>query len=148
MKLELLAWIGDVKDRQSYHTAIVALDELETEISRFNKASFLYDNASRSQMLSAAKRLYRLAIEKQKPDAEREPGYQARDLERIKQSLQRIDRRFDAGVEQALWLMFIEQYAQQAKSERVAEFDNFIGLNENFDKDKLAKTLAIFLSKN
>ena len=141
---QLLAWIGDVKERQQYRSAITALDKLETEISQFNKASFLYDNANRSQMLSAAKRLYRLAIEKQKPDAEREPGFQERDIERIKQSLQRIDRRFDASVEQALWLMFIEKYAQQDKSERVAAFDNFIGLGKTFNKDKLAKRLASF----
>ncbi|NMP33143.1 S46 family peptidase [Thalassotalea sp. M1531] len=145
---ELLTWIGDNKERQHYRKAISALDELETEISKFNKASFLYDNATRSQMLSAAKRLYRLAIEKQKPDAERESGYQERDFDRIKQSLQRIDRRFDAGVEQALWLMFIEKYAKQDKSQRVTAFDKHIGLNAKaFNKDKVAKRLASFYQK-
>lgn len=142
---ELLEWIGDVKSRQKYRQAIADLDKLETEISAFNKASFLYNNANRSQMLSAAKRLYRLAIEKQKPDADREPGFQERDMDRIKQGLQRIDRRFDATVEQALWLMFIEKYAQQDKSQRVAEFDNLIGLGSGkFDEEKVAKTLAGF----
>ena len=142
---ELMAWIGDVPERQKFRAAIAELDKLEQEISAFNKASFLFDNANRSQMLGAAKRLYRLAIEKQKPDADREPGFQERDFARIEQGLQRIDRRFDATVEQALWLMFIEKYAQQDASERVAVFDKLIGLDaDNFDKDKVAKRLASF----
>ena len=41
----------------------------------------------RSQMISTARRLYRLAVEKQKPNSERESGYQERDLPRIKSSL-------------------------------------------------------------
>ncbi|MEP1445748.1 MAG: S46 family peptidase [Paraglaciecola sp.] len=145
---DLLAWIGNVPERQQYRDAIEKLDKLETEISAFNKASFLYGNASRSQMLSTAKRLYRLAIEKQKPDADRELGYQERDMARIKQGLQRIERRFDAEVEQALWLMFIEKYAAQQQSQRVAAFDKFIGLEgASFNKDKVAKQLSSFYDR-
>lgn len=148
---ELLAWIGNVPERQQYKKAIVELDKLETEISDHGKAQFLYGNASRSQLLGTAKRLYRLAIEKQKPDAEREQGYQERDMDQFKQGLQRIDRRFDATVEQALWLMFIEKYAKQDPSQRVAEFDKVIGLkgskfNKN-DKKIIAKKLASFYKK-
>ena len=73
---QLLEWIGKDASRKKYLAPIDALDKLETEVSAFGKASFLYDNANRSQILGAAKRLYRLAIEKQKPDADREPGYQ------------------------------------------------------------------------
>jgi hypothetical protein len=144
----LNTWIGDIPERQQYRSAISALDELETQISAFNKSSFLYDNANRSQLLSAAKRLYRLAIEKQKPDADREPGYQQRDMDRIEQGLQRIDRRFDAGVEQALWLMFIEKYAQQDAAERVMAFDRSVGLDDQgFDSDKIKQRLASFYQR-
>ena len=142
------AWIGDVPERQQYRFAISALDKLENEISAYNKSSFLYNNANRSQLLSAAKRLYRLAVEKQKPDAEREPGYQERDIDRIKQGLQRIDRRFDAGVEQALWLMFIEKYAQQNPTDRVMAFDRFVGIGkQGFDSDTVKQRLASFYQR-
>ena len=145
---DLIAWIGDVAERQVYRDAISSLDDLETEISAFSKSSFLYNNANRSQLLSAAKRLYRLALEKQKPDADREPGYQERDIDRIKQGLQRIDRRFDAGVEQALWLMFIEKYAQQPAAQRVTAFDRFVGIGrDGFSKETVAQKLASFYER-
>ncbi|WP_163930347.1 S46 family peptidase [Paraferrimonas sp. SM1919] len=140
----LLAWVKQDSSRADFLQSIEELDALEREMADFWKANFLYNNANRSQMLSAAKRLYRLAIEKQKPDAKREPGYQERDFARIKQSLQRIDRRFDAKVEQALWLMFIEKYAAQASADRVAAFDKHIALGKTFDKSAVAKRLSEF----
>jgi hypothetical protein len=39
--------------------------------------------------LGVAERLYRLSIEREKPDMEREQGYQERDLVRFEESLQR-----------------------------------------------------------
>ncbi len=145
---ELLSWIGDVKERQHYREAITALDALQKEINAFSKANFLYNNANRAQMLGVAKQLYRLAIEKQKPDAEREPGYQERDLDFIKQSLERIDRRYDAEVDRTLWLMFIEKYAKQDSSDRVAEFDKRIGLSgKSFNKKAVEKKLKKFYKK-
>lgn len=144
----LMEWIGDVPERQDFKTAIAALDQLETQISDFNKSSFLYNNANRSQLLGAAKRLYRLAVEKQKPNAEREPGYQERDIDRIKQGLQRIDRRFDAAVEQALWHMFIEKYSQQDESDRVMAFDRFVGIGkQGFNSETVKQRLASFYER-
>src|SRR3546814_2090729 len=56
----------------------------------------------RTQLLSAAYRLQRLALERGKPDAERERGYQQRDEPRIKAALEQATRRFDPKVEKAL----------------------------------------------
>lgn len=133
---QLLNWINEQEGRGDYLKSIEALDELEAEISAHGKASRLYNNALRSQLLNAAKTLYRLAIEKQKPDAERESGFQERDIDRIKQRLQRIDRRFDAGVEQAVWLMFLKYYAAQPQDARVPEFDKFMSITEEFNLEK------------
>lgn len=145
---ELLDWIGDVKERQQYKESIAELDKLQKEINAFSKANFLYDNANRSQLLGVAKGLYRLAIEKQKPDEEREPGYQERDIDGIKEWLNRIDRRFDAKVDHALWLMFVERYARQEMSERVEALDKQIGLTgKNFDKKEVSKKLQKFYKK-
>ena len=51
--------------------------------------------------LARRRTLYRLSRERQKPDAEREPGYQERDLRRIRERLERLDRRFDPSVDRA-----------------------------------------------
>ena len=95
---------------------------------------FYYGLAGRSSMLSTARRLYRLAREKQKPDMERDPGYQKRDFERIRQSLQRLDRRFDPAVDQAVMEHFVLEYCQKVpESERIKAFDQWFGLDSAGD---------------
>ena len=62
-------------------------------------------------MYRTARTLYRLSREGQKPDTEREPGYQERDMTRIRERLTRIDRQFDPDGDRAFWRSFIVQYA-------------------------------------
>ena len=70
-------------------------------------------------MLSTARRLYRLSRESKKPDAEREPGYQERDLKRFEEGMTRIDRRFDPDVDRAILRRFILIYSMLDADQRV-----------------------------
>ncbi|WP_417322524.1 S46 family peptidase [Erythrobacter aureus] len=124
----LNAWIAADASRQPYAAAIAALDALSEESATAARTNFWYNNATRPQLLSAAQRLYRLAKEKEKPNAQRESGYQERDMAFFRQGLQALDRRYDASVDKAEWLLFLNGYLAQPEAERVAAFDQALGL--------------------
>jgi len=133
---ELTNWAGADPSRSQYKQAFDNLDALVEEMAADSRQDFWYDNVTRPQLLGAAQTLYRLAKEKQKPDAERERGFQERDMTFRKQGLQRIDRRFDPAVDKAEWKMFLEMYLEQPAESRVAVFDEAMGLNDDdFDLD-------------
>ncbi len=90
-------------------------------------------------MLSTAQRLYRLAKERQKPNAQRDPGYQERDMTFFRQGLQALDRRYDPAVDKAEWMLFLDQYLDQPASERVAVLDNALGLTGTVDRAALSQ---------
>lgn len=123
---------------------ITQLDSVMEERIRNNKQNFWYKNLSRAQLLSVAKQLYRNAIEREKPDAEREPGFQERDRSRLEESLTRVDRRFDAAVDKAVWKKMISLYMAQPEEARVRAFDNAMGLKAAADKGNLDEVLDTF----
>jgi hypothetical protein len=68
--------------------------------------------ATHSDLLKSARTLYRLALERQKPDAQREAGYQERDLSFIKARLNRLEQSFVASVDQARYMAALNRYAK------------------------------------
>lgn len=80
-----------------------------------------------TQLLRSALLLERLRIEAGKPDAQRESGYQMRDLAMIEGTLKQVQRRFDAKVEKALLAHLLGRYQQLPDAQRVAEFDAAFG---------------------
>jgi hypothetical protein len=80
-----------------------ALNKLLAEDQTADRAAIVLRKATDSDLLRTAQRLYRLAREKAKPDAEREPGFQDRDLTMMRQGLVALSRRFDPKVDQELW---------------------------------------------
>lgn len=144
---ELDAWIGKDEARAGFAGSIEELDKLSEESALKRRQSFYYDNATRPQLLNAAQRLYRLAQEKTKPDAERESGYQDRDMAFFKQDMQRIDRRFDADVDKAEWLMFLKSYMARPEAERVASFDKALGLGEIYNEATVSAKIGTYYSQ-
>lgn len=80
-------------------------------------------------LLAAASDLYRLALERGKPDAQRELGFQARDEVRIRGRLEAFDRRWDAAVDRALLRQRIAVYAALPAQRRLPEFDAWLGIS-------------------
>ncbi len=140
----LMDWIEDRRSRRKYARAIEALDKVLAEDHAASKRDYWYNNATRPALLGAAQTLYRLSKERQKPDAEREPGFQDRDVAFIRQGLQRVDRRYDAGVDKAIWLMFLEKYMAQPEDQRVAAFDEALGLGGSFDEEIVSAKLDAY----
>ena len=134
-------WIAADKDRAGYGEAIAGLQALSEESAEADRKAFWYNFATRPTLLSTAQRLYRLSHERQKPNAQREPGYQDRDMTFFRQGMQAIDRRYEASVDKAQWLLFLDTYLKEPAGNRVAVFDDALGLNANLGADALSAKL-------
>ena len=127
----LQAWIGSSDERQKEHASTLqALNDLIARSQATQERDMLLGRLGRSSMLGTARRLYRLSREREKEDADREPGYQERDMVPFKQRLQRMDRRYHPDVDIALWNYYLESYQKLPVDQRVAEFDAFVGLDK------------------
>ena len=140
-------WVATNGGGQGFADAISALDKLSQESAKAERKLFAYRGVKRPSLLAAARRLYRLSKEKQKPNAERESGYQERDMAFFTQGLQAIERRYDASVDKAEWMLFLQAYLDQPKEYRVASLDKALGLDGITDANALSKKLDTFYSK-
>ena len=135
------AWIAADPSRAKYATAIATLDELSEQNAQVMRDTYWYSYATRPQLLQAAEQLYRLSKEREKPNAEREPGYQERDMTFFTQRMQQIDRRYDPVVDKAEWMLFLDGYMDRPADERVEAFDTALGLTEDMTDEELSQVL-------
>ncbi|AKC88295.1 peptidase S46 [Pseudoxanthomonas suwonensis] len=82
---------------------------------------------SQTQLMRSALLLERLRLESARPDAERESGYQARDLALIEGTLKQVQRRYDPAVEKALLAELLGRYQRLPDAQRLPEFDAAFG---------------------
>lgn len=90
------------------------LSELDAVIAQdmaLQRQEAAWLEATHSDLLKSARTLYRLALEHGKPDAERESGYQERDLGFIKARLTRLEQSFVPQVDQARYAAALARYA-------------------------------------
>ncbi|WP_314439785.1 S46 family peptidase [Massilia timonae] len=90
------------------------LSELDAVIAQdmaLQRQEAAWLEATHSDLLKSARTLYRLALERGKPDAERESGYQERDLGFIKARLTRLEQSFVPQVDQARYAAALARYA-------------------------------------
>lgn len=81
-------------------------------------------------IVGAATTLYRLAIERQKPDAQREQGYQQRDLPTVEGGLKQMERRYVPAMDRGLQRYWLTEYIKLPKEQRVAAVDKWLGGND------------------
>ena len=143
----LAEWIAADEARADYAPAIEALSELSVESATAARTNFWYNNATRPQLLSAAQRLYRLSKERELPNAQRERGYQERDMTFFRQGLQALDRRYDGDVDFSEWMLFLKGYLTQPQEERVAVFDEALGLTPDTTESDLPGLLVSFYAE-
>ncbi|HVH32765.1 MAG TPA: S46 family peptidase [Tahibacter sp.] len=94
---------------------------------------------TQTQLLRAAVTLQRLALERGKPDAQREAGYQRRDENLIEAQLRQLQRRYDATTEQALLLELLRRYRELPPSQHLAELDAAFGSDAETARTTLAR---------
>lgn len=131
LERELQAWVDeDDARRGKYQSTLQALDALIAEQQSTQERDLILNYMGRSAMLGAARNLYRQSLENEKPDSEREPGYQQRDLTRFSEGMRRIERNFHPQVDKQVWLYFLERYLALPQEQRVASFDRALKIGE------------------
>jgi len=93
-------------------------------------------------VLGAATTLYRLALEKAKPDAERESGYQERDLPTIEGAMKQFERRYVAAMDRQLQAYWLNEYLKLPAAQRVAAVDQWLGGNDAAAVERALDRLA------
>ena len=115
----------------AHATLLQQLDEAK----RTQERNLVLGNINRG-LLGTAVSLYRLAIEKQKPDAQRESGYQQRDLAGIEGSLKQMERRYEPGMDRQLQQYWLDRYVALPADQHVAAVDAWLGGSDKAAADK------------
>jgi hypothetical protein len=118
---EFRAWYAAQPGKSA--TLLSELDAVIAADIALSDEEFGYDVATTGDLLKSANTLYRLALEGAKPDAERESGYQQRDVTMIKARLNRLEQSYVAAVDQARFVASLQRYAKLPKSMHVAGLD-------------------------
>ncbi|WP_434026227.1 S46 family peptidase [[Pseudomonas] boreopolis] len=124
----VLAWL-----RQQGNAGKPALDAYATLVrqAEAGKATQQRDlvlgQFHRTGAVGAAVTLYRLSIERAKPDAERESGYQDRDLPAIEGAMKQMERRYVPAMDRQLQQYWLGEYARLPAGQRVAAVDKWLG---------------------
>ena len=125
----MLAWLAKQPDAAATRADIDAL-QAQLDASEATRERDFILPFLRPGLLGSAITLQRLALERGKPDAERETGYQQRDEALIEAGLKQLQRRYDPEVEKATLRFALKRYYALAPSQRIAEFDAVFGANE------------------
>ncbi|MFD1618781.1 S46 family peptidase [Thalassotalea marina] len=143
LEQDLTAWINaDAKRKAKYGDALSGLNKLIAQDNSTQARDMILGYMGYNKMIGTAYRLHRLAIEKQKPNVERERGYQERDMARFEQGLKAFDRRFDADIDREILFAMLKHYAKLPKAERIAAIDEFFNIGKTLDEKRLQKQLA------
>ncbi len=104
---DFLTWVGQEPARQKRYGDI--LDRVAAFMGRYAEFSSKNDYLNSligfggPTLLSQAYQVYRTVEERQKPDGEREPSYQERNLPYIRQSIQLAERGYDLPTDRAFF---------------------------------------------
>jgi len=124
----MLAWLGKQANSKTTRTGIDAMQAvLDDAGATRDRDQLLATIRSRTELLRAAITLQRLAVERTKPDSQRESGYQLRDETRIEASLKQVQRRYASKVEKAILTDLLRQYMALPADQHVAEIDAVFG---------------------
>ena len=145
LETEMESWLRSNPDAApGYAEQRQKLDQVLIEERAMRERDLLWRSLWRSGLFSASRDLYRLSLERTKPDPEREYGYQQRDEVRIEGRLTRLDRRYDAQVDRALVADLLRQYLVLDDAQRIAELDTWLGRTADAEVDLDARLDALY----
>ena len=95
------AW-ADEDGHEEYKAAIAKLEAIEADARKTSRADYTRANAfGGSRLLATALMFARWADERAKPDADRRPGFQDRDLDRARAAQKQFAKQFDRTLDRA-----------------------------------------------
>ena len=127
----VLAWLRSRGDEgKAALEAHARLVELAAETRETRVRDLAVGQIAGTGLLGNLRGLYRLSTEREKPNAERAPGYQERDLPGIEGNTRQLDRRYDPRMEKQLLAYWLAEYVKLPADQRVAAIDAWLGGND------------------
>ena len=121
--------------------AQTGLTQLMSERVQSWDRDFLLDFAGRgARAVGWPLLVVRRSVEAQKPDVEREPGFQERDLARLRERHERDQKRYSPAVDQRLFVSWVKRALALPKDQRLAAIDAAFGALK--DDAALARKIA------
>ena len=127
----VLAWLrgqgGAGRDGLAAHAALV---KLAADARATRERDMVLGQIAGTGLLGNIRQLHRLAIESAKPNAERAPGYQERDLPGIEGGVRQLERRYDPRMEKQLLAYWFGEYLKLPAAQRIPAVDAWLGGND------------------
>ena len=111
-----------------------ALDALLKISNEQNSESLNNTYYGGSSLIGTASTIYRHAYEKTKPNADREPGYQERDYERLVNRMRGMEYRFDPEVDKGIFLFRLNKYRDVNSSDRRKMYSKLLKLDKSYEE--------------
>ena len=125
---EVLAWAREQgAEGQAVLDAHARLLELNEAARATRERDLVFGQFNGTGVVSTAIRGYRLAIEREKPDADREQGYQERDLPRLEGAVRQMERRYVPEMDRGLQRYWLEEYVKLPEGQRIEAVDAWLG---------------------
>jgi hypothetical protein len=150
---EFMDWVSKEPERQKRYGNV--LDQIEAFMDRYTAFHWKNDylsgitgSSSSSTILSQGYLVYRAVEERQKPDSDREPSYQDRNLPDIKQTIKLAERGYDLPTDRAFLKHQLKKLLQMPDSQVPAAFQNIIAKKsekaiEDYVDDIYNKTILV-----
>jgi hypothetical protein len=150
LEKELVAWIDEDAERKAkYGDILPAMSALvaEREKTRLRDALLAELAGGAGSALGAAQMIHRFSIEKEKPDADRDPAFQKRNWRRIREGLDRMQRSLDPKADRALLRYTLLDIAQLPEDQRIDVLDRAVGLKPGISPYEAAPLIDSFLDR-
>jgi hypothetical protein len=113
LEAEVKAWIAADPGRQEkYGDVFAKLDAIDAENRRYRERDAAMNEIGYARLLGAARQIVRMAEERAKPDAERDPGYQERNWKLIEAGQVDLPKKYNRNLDKALLTLALERGTQ------------------------------------
>ncbi len=122
-----------------------ALDAIAEEIQRaaaHREQDAQLDEIALPRLVGAAMTIVRMAEERAKPDAERDPDYQERNVLRLEQGLKGLSTSYHRVVDEAVMGLALERIAQVPEALRTAAFEAIVGRGKGTSAEAIARAVG------
>jgi hypothetical protein len=145
----LTAWIeADSKRKKEFGDALPALNaQTAEEIRTRERDSALRSVTAGSALLGAARTIYRLSLERAKPDLDREPEYQERNWKRIRERDERGQKTLDLVADRALFRYALLEAARLPSGARIEPLDAAAGISAGMSEADAGRAIDAFLDR-
>jgi hypothetical protein len=125
----LTEWVNAEPSRQAEYGQVLSgiADIVAARAATRDRNLLLRFMTRGSQLLGFGRTITKWAAERQKPDLEREPGYQDRDETHVRSRLEHAQRSLDVGADQAVFTMMLTRALALPEGQRVAPLDELVG---------------------